>query len=118
MRKLALVLSSLCLAFGLNAQLKLTRLLRQPTIGGGHIAFSYGGDLWIVDDKGGEARRLPSDAGLEYFPHISPDGKQIAFTGEYGGTKQVFVIDVGGGGPKQLPVLHDDGPLPPPRAPA
>ena len=113
MRKLALVLASLFLAFGLNAQLKLTRLLRQPTIGGGHIAFSYGGDLWIVDDKGGEARRLTSDAGLEYFPHISPDGKQIAFTGEYSGTKQVYVIDVDGGVPRQLTFYNDVGQLPP-----
>ena len=110
MRKIALLL---VLALTATGQQKLTRLLRQPAIGGGHIAFSYGGDLWIVDDKGGEARRLTSDAGLEYFPHFSPDGTQIAFTGEYSGTKQVFVIDADGGMPRQLTFYNDVGPLPP-----
>jgi tricorn protease len=112
MRKLALAIAFL-VAFAATGQQKLTRLLRQPTIGDGHIAFSYGGDLWIVDDKGGDARRLTSDAGVEGFPHFSPDGKQIAFTGEYSGTKQVFVIDADGGVPRQLTFYNDVGPLPP-----
>lgn len=112
MRRL-LILVALLLATPLLAQQNLTRLLRQPAIGGGRIAFVYGGDLWVVDASGGEARRLTSDDGLEMFPHFSPDGKQIAFTGEYSGTKQVFVIDADGGVPRQLTFYNDVGPLPP-----
>jgi hypothetical protein len=75
MRKLAVVLA-LVAALGADAQQKLTRLLRQPAIGGGRIAFSYGGDLWIADANGGEARRLTSGEGLEFFPRFSPDGNR------------------------------------------
>src|SRR4051794_29675919 len=112
MKKLSFLLA-LVLTFSVTAQQKLTRLLRQPSIGGGRIVFVYGGDLWIADVAGGEARRLTSGEGLEYFPHFSPDGKQIAFTGEYSGTKQVFVIDADGGVPRQLTFYNDVGPLPP-----
>jgi tricorn protease len=112
MRKLSILLA-LLLATTLNAQQNLTRLLRQPAIGGGHIAFLYGGDLWTVDANGGEARRLTSDNGLEQFPRFSPDGRQIAFTGQYSGTNQVFLIDVDGGVPRQLTFYNDVGPLPP-----
>ncbi|HWS73149.1 MAG TPA: DPP IV N-terminal domain-containing protein, partial [Thermoanaerobaculia bacterium] len=97
----------------LLAQDNLTRLLRHPDIQGDRIAFSYGGDLWIADAKGGDARRLTSDPGLELFPKFSPDGRWIAFTGEYSGTKQVFVISADGGVPKQLTFYNDVGPLPP-----
>src|SRR6476660_2881659 len=110
MRKLLVLLAAVLLASNVLAQQQLTRLLRQPAIGNGRIAFVYGGDLWIVDANGGEARRLTSDEGLELFPHFSPDGKQIAFTGEYSGTKQVFVIDSDGGVPKQLTFYNDVGP--------
>ncbi|HEX3583805.1 MAG TPA: hypothetical protein VH087_18715, partial [Thermoanaerobaculia bacterium] len=99
MRKLLVLLASVVLSASVFAQQQLTRLLRQPAIGNGRIAFVYGGDLWIVDANGGEARRLTSDPGLELFPHFSPDGRQIAFTGEYGGTKQVYVMDAEGGIP-------------------
>src|SRR5690606_9190327 len=53
------------------------RLLRQPTISATHIAFAYGGDLWIVDRQGGEDRRLTSTPAVESDPHISPDGRSI-----------------------------------------
>src|SRR5438046_9075408 len=113
MKKTLITILALALTMSAGAQQKLTRLLRQPAIGGGHIAFSYGGDLWIVDDSGGEARRLTSDEGLEYFPRFSPDGKTIAFTGAYSGTKQVLVIEADGGTPRQLTFYNDVGPLPP-----
>ncbi len=113
MRKLLVLLASLFVAASTFAQYQLTRLLRQPTIGNGRIAFMYGGDLWIVDANGGEARRLTSDPGLELFPHFSPDGKQIAFTGQYSGTTQVFVMDADGGVPRQLTFYNDVGPMPP-----
>ena len=101
------------LAFPILGQERLTRLLRQPDIHDDRIVFSYGGDLWTVDRAGGEARRLTSDDGLELFPKFSPDGKWIAFTGEYSGTKQVHVISAEGGAPRQLTFYNDVGTIPP-----
>jgi tricorn protease len=77
-------------------------LFRKPTISKTQIAFSYGGDLWIVDRTGGEARRLTSDIGIEIDPVFSPDGGTIAFTGEYDGNEDVYVIPAAGGVPKRL----------------
>jgi tricorn protease len=77
-------------------------LLRRPTISHSQIAFSYGGDLWIVDRKGGEARRLTSDIGIETSPAFSPDGSMLAFTGEYDGNEDVYVVSETGGIPKRL----------------
>ena len=91
----------------------LTRLLRYPDIQGDTIVFVYAGDIWTVGAEGGTARRLTSDDGLELFPKFSPDGRWIAFTGEYGGTPQVYVIPIDGGAPRQLTFRNDVGPLPP-----
>src|SRR5215213_1467982 len=91
----------------------LARLLRFPDIHGETIAFVYAGDIWTVPSQGGTARRLTSHPGLEIFPKFSPDGRFIAFSGEYGGTRQVFVIPVEGGEPRQLTYRNDVGPLPP-----
>src|SRR5882762_12001792 len=77
-------------------------LLRKPTVSKTQIAFSYGGDLWIVDRTGGEARRLTSDIGIEIDPVFSPDGSMIAFTGEYDGNEDAYVIPAAGGIPKRL----------------
>lgn len=96
-----------------TAQDNLTRLLRQPDIHGEKIAFVYAGDIWVVDARGGDARRLTSDEGMEYFPKFSPDGRSIAFTGEYSGSRQVFVMPVEGGRPRQLTYYNDVGALPP-----
>ena len=90
-----------------------TRLLRFPDIYKDSIAFVYGGDIWLADAKGGGARRLTSDPGEELAPKFSPDGRWIAFTGEYGGNRQVYVISVDGGAPRQLTFHNDIGPLPP-----
>ncbi|HEX8890993.1 MAG TPA: PDZ domain-containing protein [Pyrinomonadaceae bacterium] len=91
----------------------LTRLLRFPDIHGDMIAFVYAGDIWTVPASGGTARRLTSHPGLELFPKFSPDGRWIAFSGEYSGTRQVFVISVDGGEPRQLTFHNDVGALPP-----
>jgi len=77
-------------------------LLRKPTVSKTQIAFSYGGDLWVVDRAGGEAKRLTSDVGIEIDPVFSPDGTMIAFTGEYDGNEDVYLIPASGGIPKRL----------------
>lgn len=78
------------------------RLLRFPTMHGDQIVFSYAGDLFTVAKEGGIARRLTSDIGYEMFAHFSPDGKQIAFTAEYDGNTEVYVIPAEGGVPRRL----------------
>lgn len=78
------------------------RLLRFPTIHGQHLVFCYAGDLYTVSSKGGVARRLTSHSGYEMFPHFSPDGKWIAFTGQYDGNTEIYVIPAEGGEPRRL----------------
>ncbi|MBQ1683410.1 MAG: PD40 domain-containing protein, partial [Bacteroidales bacterium] len=73
------------------------RLLRFPATNGSEIAFTYAGDLWTVPAEGGEARRLTSHLGFEAFARYSPDGKSIAFTGEYDGNREVYLIPAQGG---------------------
>jgi len=82
-------------------------LLRKPTVSKTQIAFSYGGDLWVVDRSGGEAKRLTSDVGIEIDPVFSPDGTMIAFTGEYDGNEDVYVMAAAGGIPRRL-TTHPD----------
>lgn len=95
---LSIFLSALCA--GIYAQE--ARLLRFPHIQGDKIVFSYAGDLYSVHANGGTARRLTSHKGYEMFPRISPDGKYIAFTGQYDGNTEVFIIPAEGGEPKRL----------------
>ncbi|HEU5218575.1 MAG TPA: hypothetical protein VFU23_07940, partial [Gemmatimonadales bacterium] len=78
MNRLSILALALALPLPLAAQG--TRLLRQPTVSGAQIAFEYGGDLWVVDKTGGEARRLTSTPAVEADPQFSPDGHSIAFT--------------------------------------
>jgi len=89
------------------------RLLRFPDINKDLIAFVYAGDIWTVPAAGGEARRLTSHQGMEIFPKISPDGKWIAFSGEYSGSRQIHIIPSIGGVPRQLTFYNDVGILPP-----
>jgi tricorn protease len=79
-----------------------TRLMRFPTIHGNHVVFSYAGDLYTVQKSGGIARQLTNDKGNELFPRFSPDGKYIAFTGQYDGNTEVFVIPAEGGVPRRV----------------
>ncbi|MEG1648896.1 MAG: PDZ domain-containing protein, partial [Rikenellaceae bacterium] len=78
------------------------RLLRFPTTNGNDVVFSYAGDLYKVAVSGGEARRLTSHVGYEMFPRFSPDGKTIAFTGQYDGNTEVFTIPTEGGEPLRV----------------
>lgn len=77
-------------------------LLRYPDVSQTHIAFTYANDLWVVPKTGGLAYRLSSPAGVEIFPKFSPDGKTIAFTGNYDGNDDVYVIPSLGGIPNRL----------------
>jgi tricorn protease len=97
-------------ATGLSAQ---TKLLRFPDISGDKVAFTYGGDLWTTGTAGGTATRLTAHPGLELFAKFSPDGKWIAFTGQYDGDEQVYVIPATGGVPRQLTFYPARGPLKP-----
>jgi len=90
-----------------------TRLLRLPAIHGEQIAFVYGGDIHTVSAQGGVAQRLTSHEGLELYPRFSPDGRWIAFSAEYSGTRQVWVMPAAGGTPRQLTFYGDVGPMPP-----
>lgn len=78
------------------------RLLRFPTVSSKQIVFSYAGDLYSVSRAGGLARKLTNHPGYEMFPRFSHDGKQIAFTGQYDGNTEVYVIPADGGAPKRL----------------
>lgn len=78
------------------------RLLRFPAIHGEKIVFTYAGDLYTVSSNGGTARRITSNDGFEMFPKFSPDGKYIAFTGQYDGNTEVYLIPSEGGVPKRL----------------
>lgn len=90
-----------------------TKLLRFPDVYGGEVVFCYAGDLWKAPAGGGLAVRLTAHPGQELFPKFSPDGKWIAFTGQYDGDEQVYVIPSQGGEPKQLTYYPARGPLAP-----
>ena len=87
-----------------------TRLLRTPTVSATHIAFAYANNIWIVERAGGMARRLTSFQGQTSNPRFSPDGKWIAFSGEYAGNTDVYFVPSEGGEPKRL-TWHPGGDL-------
>ena len=78
------------------------RLLRFPATNGTDVVFSYAGDLYKAPLSGGEAVRLTSSNGYEMFARFSPDGKQIAFTGQYDGSTEVYLMPADGGEPTRL----------------
>ena len=79
-----------------------TRLLRFPTTNDHQIIFCYAGELYTVGKEGGIARRLTSGPGYTSFPRFSPDGAQVAFTSQYDGNTEVYVMPAEGGAPKRL----------------
>ncbi|HUG40829.1 MAG TPA: PDZ domain-containing protein [Longimicrobiales bacterium] len=102
-RSLAAVCSACAILIALPADAQTgTRLLRSPTVSGSSIAFAYANDIWIVPRAGGDARRLTSSPGRESAPHFSPDGRWVAFTGEYAGNQDVYVVPAAGGEPRRL----------------
>ena len=79
-----------------------TKMLRSPTVSATQIAFAYAQNIWVVDRAGGAARRLTSFQGQVSNPRFSPDGRWIAFSGEYAGNLDVYVVAASGGEPKRL----------------
>ena len=89
-------------AITLSANAAEGRLLRFPATNGTDIAFAYAGDIYIVSALGGQAQRLTSHDGYEMFPRFSPDGREIAFTAQYDGNTEVYLMPASGGDPKRL----------------
>jgi tricorn protease len=111
-----LLVSGLAVSFILvaaTAALGQTKLLRFPDIHGDRVAFTYGGDIWTAATSGGSAIRLTAHPGMEVFAKFSPDGNWIAFTGQYDGDEQVYVIPATGGVPRQLTFYPAKGPFTP-----
>lgn len=99
------ILLTLCFLAGLPSLIMAAdeaRLLRFPATNGNEIVFSYAGDLYKVPATGGEAQRLTSHVGYEMFPRFSPDGKTIAFTGQYDGNTEVYTMPASGGEPLRV----------------
>ena len=91
---LALVLSSLVLSAAPLGAIDNARLLRNPDIFAGRIVFQYGGDLWTCSASGGQAVQLTSHPGLESSPCFSPDGRWVAFSGQYDENMDVYIVPV------------------------
>mgnify|MGYP000878742620 CR=1 FL=1 len=97
---LIVVLTLMCISSAIAQNKPL--LLQRPALSSTHIAFNFAGDLWLVPRAGGEAVRLTTGVGFETGPLFSPDGKTIAFTGQYDGNTDVYVVPVTGGVPQRL----------------
>ena len=98
----ATVLGILCLPGSSPVNAQDTRFLRQPDVSPTHIAFVHANDIWIVGRDGGDAVRLTTAVGAETDPAFSPDGRWIAFSGQYGGNTDVYVMPSTGGQPERL----------------
>ncbi len=107
-----LIASSALLAAAASAN-EGSLLLRFPDVSATEVAFVHAGDIYVAPRSGGTARRLTSHEGLELFPKFSPDGRWIAYSAEYTGTRQVWLIPSAGGEPRQLTWKNDIGPQPP-----
>src|SRR5215475_6556058 len=93
----------ICFIAGLNLPAQIDAgLFRYPDVSQSQIVFTYANDLWIAPKEGGTAIKLSSPAGVESYPKFSPDGKSIAFTGNYDGNSDVYVIPSNGGVPVRL----------------
>ena len=101
MKKHLLVLLGCMLPFLGFSQIN-AKLLRHPDVSDTQICFVYGGDVWIVSKTGGTAHQLSTPVGEELNPRFSPDGRQIAYTANYHGNSDVFIVNSLGGIPKQM----------------
>ncbi len=97
-----LLLIAAVAALTLHGQADEGRLLRFPGTNGSEVAFSYAGDIYTVPITGGTARKLTSHKGYEAFARYSPDGQTIAFTGQYDGNTEVYIMPSQGGEPRRI----------------
>ena len=98
-----------CACIVVGQEMQEGRLMRFPDISSDKIAFMYGSNLWLAPRSGGVARRVTSSLGRELFPKFSPDGKWLAFTGQYDGNFNVYVMPAEGGQPRQLTFYQGAG---------
>jgi len=103
-QKIMMFLALLAIPFvlGFSMDTNDTRMLTQPAIAKSGIAFVYANDLWVAGPDGKNVRRLTSDLGIEGYPAFSPDGEWIAFSGQYDGNTDVYIVSAAGGVPKRL----------------
>jgi len=101
MKRLLFACFATAIAGSVHAQID-AGLFRFPDVSETQIVFCYANDLWVAPKSGGMAVKLSSPAGVESFPKFSPDGKTIAFTGNYDGNPDVYVLPVDGGVPQRL----------------
>ena len=85
------------------------RLLRFPNVSRDQVTFVYANDIWVAPRAGGLATKITSHEGQEWFPRFSPDGQWIAFTGDYDGNREVYVVPATGGEPVRLTYSPDIG---------
>ncbi|HVF90022.1 MAG TPA: PDZ domain-containing protein [Blastocatellia bacterium] len=103
MKRVFLTLSLLLGAAGsVFAQADAPTLLQKPTASRTQIVFVYAGDLWTVNREGGSASQLTTGVGIETDPAFSPDSRWVAFTGDYDGNTDVYVVPASGGVPRRL----------------
>src|SRR5438128_11354958 len=94
---------ALCVALSAPAAAQVdARMFRQPAVSADKIAFVYAGDIWLVAKTGGTAVRLSSPPGEESFPRFSPDGSKLAYSADYDGNIDVYVVPTAGGTPLRL----------------
>jgi len=101
LRRFVLLLAALACAAPASAQVD-ARMFRQPAVSADKIAFIYAGDIWLVPKTGGVATRLSSPLGEESFPRFSPDGTKLAYSADYDGNMDVYVVPTAGGEPVRL----------------
>ena len=101
MKRIIVIFICCIFSYNLFAQID-AGLFRYPDVSSTQIVFSYANDIWIIPKDGGTALKLSSPPGVESYPKFSPDGKSIAFTGNYDGNSDVYVIPSNGGVPVRL----------------
>src|SRR5579862_4486352 len=108
LKAIVLGLAFASVAFGTQAAESPGRtLMRFPTLYGNTIVFVAHDNLWSVARTGGAAARLTADEGRDVMPRFSPDGRWIAFTGEYQGNRDVYVMPSAGGTARRLTFTSD-----------
>ena len=96
------LISTFLLIYTYNLSAQETKLLREPDLGENHLVFCYAADIWAMNLEDKSTSRITSTSAIESNPHLSPDGKTIAFTSNRSGGSSVYSVSVEGGTPKRL----------------